>query len=143
MNALKKRKIIRNLIFCILIIIIALIIILFCIAKIYYSNEDVSKLRYLNSDKIKDGYVMVPYNINMVYSYYPGDLSLISIEKSMYYFATDVVPKYRERFSQMSTDEIKTYYDENKYTIGVDTGIDNIEDFTTLVNGIKKFVCFA
>jgi hypothetical protein len=38
----------------------------------------------------------------------------------------------------MSTDEIKTYYDENKYTIGVDTGIDNLEDFTTLINGIKK-----
>lgn len=138
MNALKKRKIIRNLIFCILIIIIALIIILFCIAKIYYSNEDVSKLRYLNSDKIKDGYVMVPYNINMVYSYYPGDLSLISIEKSMYYFAKEVIPEYREKLSQMSLDEIRAYYEENKYAIGVDTGIDNLEDFTTLVNGIKK-----
>ena len=74
----------------------------------------------------------------MVYSYYPGDLSLISMEKSMYYFAKDVVPEYREKFSQMSTDEIQTYYDENKYTIGIDTGIDKLEDFTNLVNGIKK-----
>ena len=79
MNALKKRKVIRNLIFCILFLITAMIMLLFFSARIYYSNKDVARLRYLNSDKIKDGYVMVPYNINMVYSYYPGDLSLISM----------------------------------------------------------------
>ena len=138
MDSVKRKKIIRNLIFILLFIIIVLSVLLFCSVKKYYSNEDVAKLRYLNSNEMKDDYLMIPYNIQMVYSYYSGDISLINTEKSMYYFSKEVVPKYRALTSQMEKVNTKNYYEENKYSIGVDTGIDNYEDFNKFINGIKQ-----
>ena len=134
MVALNNKKIIRNLIIVLLCIMTILAIALIVIMQLYYSNEDVARLRYINSSKVENDYLMIPYKMNMVYSSYSGDVSRVTIEKSVYHFAKEVVPNYREIFSTNNKPEV--YFEQNKFAIGVDTGIDNVEEFKELIEGI-------
>ena len=136
MVALNNKRIIRNLIIVMLCMIMILGIVLLIIMRVHYSNEDVAELRYINSDRVKGDYLMIPYNINMVYSAYSGDVSQVTIEKSIYYFANEVIPKYRKMFSLGSNEEVESYFEHNKFSVGVDTGIDNIDEFKKIIGGI-------
>lgn len=136
MIASKKSKIVRNLIFVVVGIIFVLVLIYFVNIRTQYSDEDVVRLNYMNSNKIKENVLMIPYNINMVYSQYSGEVSLTTIEKSIYYFSNNVVPHYKEFFSKQYINEIESYFEQNQFAIGVDTGISDVKEFKALVNGI-------
>ena len=137
MIALKKKKIVRNLIF--IISFMALILIIFLIINIrkYNNNEDIIRLKEMNSDSFSK-VLMVPYNIDKLYSHYGGDVSLATIEKSMYSFTHDIVPQYKEIFSKQYKNEVENYYEQNKFAIGVDTGISEIDEFESLIEGIMQ-----
>ena len=114
---------------------IILVISLIIIMKVYYSNEDVARLRYINSSKVNNDYLMIPYKMNMVYSAYSGEVLRVTIEKSVYHFAKEVVPNYREIFTTSNLKPV-IYFEQNKFAIGVDTGVDNSEDFKKMIEGI-------
>ena len=111
MVASNNKKFVRNLIFVVLFIIIVLIVILIIMIRQYYTNEDVVRLDN-------------------------GEVSRLTLEKSMYSFAHKIVPTYREIFAQQYRNELDSYFEQNKFAIGVDTGIDDYKEFKLLVDGI-------
>ena len=136
MVASNNKKFVRNLIFVVLFIIIILIVILIIMIRQYYTNEDVVRLDYINSNKYKDEIIILPRNMNYFYKQYNGEVSRLTLEKSMYSFAHKIVPTYREIFAQQYRNELDSYFEQNKFAIGVDTGIDDYKEFKLLVDGI-------
>ncbi len=128
-NQFKTKKL--AIISIIAIIIIAVIItynlvILFCtpLGKAYKT------IKYINSDKVESDVIPIG-NTSYWYSEYKGEIDSSVIDKSAYYFSTELIPEYYK------IKDSKEYYKKHKREIKVLLGIKDYDNFGKLVNKIK------
>lgn len=109
----------------------------------YLKNRDVieakQNLKYINdSNQWNREEVRYPERASSIKNVYEGELTIKDIGKSMYYFTTEVIPKYYNELKGADENAILEYYAKNSEIIAIDTGIDNEEDFDNLIQIIQK-----
>lgn len=109
----------------------------------YIKNQDViqakKNLEYINDSKQWNREeVRYPERASSIKNVYEGELTIKDIGKSMYYFVTEVIPKYYNELKGADKNAILEYYAKNSEIIAIDTGIDNEEDFGSLIQVIQK-----
>lgn len=109
----------------------------------YLKNRDVieakQNLKYINdSNQWNREEVRYPERASSIKNVYEGELTIKDIGKSMYYFTTEVIPKYYNELKGADENAILEYYAKNSEIIAIDTGIDNEEDFGNLIQMIQK-----
>lgn len=123
---MKKRRIIIILLIILLIVVLSLIIIKLNI------RTPRQNLDYINSNEIDEG-TFSPQMIHVVVASYEGDLNPKAISKSAYYFLNTVIPKYLKECN-----DSEKYFEKNKDAIKLDIGVTNSEEFSNLMQEIKK-----
>ncbi len=118
-----------------IIIVLLVIVIVSIVGIVVYLNTPTGKmlytLKYINGSSY-DEETIATGNIHELLSKYTGTIDSRVIDKSMYHFAVELVPKF------YNIDNINNYYENNKEYIEKMTGINNYPDFEVLVNKIKK-----
>ncbi len=134
-----KEKITRILL---LLGIVLCVLVLICIVYYLMHQEEMQarqNLKYINdSEQWNREEVKYPTRANEIKNVYEGDLDIKDIGKSMYYFTTQVIPKYYNTLRNATDEEVVAYYEENKKVIALDTGIDEEEDFVQLIQNVQK-----
>jgi hypothetical protein len=132
----KNKKIIVILIFIIILITIAIILINF-IKNNNPLNIAIKELNYiLDEDSWRDE-TIYPNGSAALGRAYQGNLTIMSIGKSMYYVTTDFLPNQYEKLKDMSEEKLSKYYNKNSELIQVAIGIDKESKFIDLINGLK------
>lgn len=124
---IQKRRIIL-LIFILLIFLGVLMVVKF------YLTKDKINFEYIYSDEMKNG-TFSPKMIHLVIAAYEGDVNPKSISKSTYYMITTKIPEYLKNCSDNNTEK---YFNKNKDSIYLDTGITNKDDFDKLIKELSK-----
>lgn len=120
------KKVIRNIIIFLLIILVIGIVYL-----LLPSSQVKSKLNYLNDEsKFNEGTITVG-NVYELYSIYKGDINSVILDKSVDFFAKELIPEYYK------IENIDSYYNQNYELIEMYIGITSKEEFSELVNKIK------
>lgn len=109
----------------------------------YIKNQDVieakQNLEYINdSNQWNREEVRYPERASSIKNIYEGELTIKDIGKSMYYFTTEVIPKYYNQLKDADENAVLEYYAVNSKIIAIDTGIDNEEDFSSLIKVVQK-----
>jgi hypothetical protein len=97
-----------------------------------------ARLTYIKQDSTWGDYNEVyPDGAPALARTYQGNLTIISIGKSMYYVATDFLPTEYSKLKDMSSEKINKYYEKNTELIEVALGIESKDDFVELINKLK------
>ena len=119
----------------IILIVLSIIVIISIIGIIMYINTPKGKmlytLNYINGSSY-DKDTIATGNIHELLSKYTGTIDSRVIDKSLYYFASELVPTF------YTINDINSYFENNKEYIEKMTGINNYPDFEILVTKIKK-----
>jgi hypothetical protein len=107
------------------------------------SNNQLAKaqkrLSYINEDTNWGDYdEFYPEGSAALGRAYQGNLSIMSIGKSMYYVVTDFLPNQYEKLKDMSAEKLSKYYKKNSELIEVAIGIDKESKFIDLINELKS-----
>ncbi len=124
-NNEEKMKNVKGLILLLVILLVVLVV----YRIIHVSTVD-QKLRYLNSANIEEGTI----GISNMYAFgmkYNGDVELGTIDKTVYYFASELAPEYK------NIDDIEKYYNRNVDKITRYLGVANVEDFSKVVKSLQ------
>ena len=127
----------------IMLILVSLLIVLimFYILYIYNNREEIKaqkNLEFINNSEKWDYEVKFPNRASNIKNVYEGDLSIKDIGKSMYYFTTQVLPKYYLQFKNSSEEDIVSYFNENSKIIAIDIGVENQDDFIEIIESIQN-----
>ena len=107
---------------------------------IYKSTH--SNIAYIYNEKIYDENLIYPSHSYVISSFYDGELSFETINKSINNFCSNVVKALYNTFRVSNTNEnIKKYFDSNKSNIRAEIGITEYEDFYELVTEVCKLDC--
>lgn len=130
------KKKIAILIFILVIVMIALIILL----KVFEANDDLAiskeKLAYINSEEWNDE--LFPKGMPAFLRSYSGEQTSYNIGKNIYYVADELIPKYNKNLKDLSEQELKEYFEENRELIEINFGVRTERDFMTLMKKILK-----
>ena len=134
----KKSKIIFLILILLLIIFILGMILL--ILSVRPTTEELAseKLAYINDSTQWEDETIYPDHAAAFGRAYRGNLEIMSIGKSMYYVATEVLPTYYTELKDATDEEIDEYYDKESESIGIDLAIKNRTKFVNLVKELQK-----
>lgn len=133
---------------CILIIVALIILIIVNVININNNKiieEKIEREReaeILNSlsykgDRISED-VITPAKSYKFFSKYSGNISTVDAYNSFYNMANNIIPNYYKKLKNFTKEQINEYFIKNKKDIVKDLGIDKLEDFTELVQGINE-----
>ena len=129
----------RRLLF-LLIMLSVFIIIVSLVFFIYNSTH--SSIAYIYNEKIYDENLIYPSHSYVISSFYDGELSFETINKSINNFCSNVVKELYNTFKSGNTNEnINKYFNSNKSNIRANIGLSNYDDFYELVTEICKLDC--
>ncbi len=121
-----------------LIIILSIFIVIMSLVFFIYKSTH-SNIAYIYNEKIYDENLIYPSHSYVISSFYDGELSFETINKSINNFCSNVVKALYNTFRVSNTNEnIKKYFDSNKSNIRAEIGITEYEDFYELVTEICK-----
>lgn len=124
-----------------LIIILSIFIVIMSLVFFIYKSTH-SNIAYIYNEKIYDENLIYPSHSYVISSFYDGELSFETINKSINNFCSNVVKALYNTFRVSNTNEnIKKYFDSNKSNIRAEIGITEYEDFYELVTEICKLDC--
>lgn len=131
------KKVKRIMIGLFLILLILLIVVLIILQNQKVDSKAVKRdLSYINNNEWNDE--IHPNGMPKLVSLYRGKLTAQNMGKSMYYFATDVLPTYYDELKDAKEQKILSFYNTNAKLIAKETGIENEQDFETLIENIRK-----
>ena len=135
---IKRRKIILLILILIVLILILGFILLILSTRPTTADLATEKLDYINdSEQWNDETVYPDYSAAFGRAY-QGDLTIMDIGKSMYYVATEVLPKYYKDLKDASDKEIEKYYDKESESICINLAIKNKVKFVNLIKELQK-----
>lgn len=146
MKKLNLSKII-NLI-CILVIIALIVLMLINIINIINRKKLEEKAAQENENHIMqelkykgetvDESVMTPEKSYSFFAQYTGKITTVDAYNAFYNMAGKLIPEYYKNIKNYTQEQINEYYNVNKDSIIESLGIYNQQDFTKLINKIKK-----
>ena len=126
----------RRLLFLLIMLSVFIIIVSF-VFFIYNSTH--SSIAYIYNEKIYDENLIYPSHSYVIPSFYDGELSFETINKSINNFCSNVVKELYNTFKSGNTNEnINKYFNSNKSNIRANIGLTNYDDFYELVTEICK-----
>lgn len=135
-----KKKLNRKKVTLLIVLLILLIVALIILMKFLHSKDDVTlsenMLAYINSEEWKNE--TYPTGMPAFVRSYKGKQTAQNIGKSIYYVATEFIPKYNKELKGADKDEIKEYFKENEEMIRLNFGLSYQGEFTNLMNEILK-----
>ena len=124
-----------------LIIILSIFIVIMSLVFFIY-NSTHSSIAYIYNEKFYDENLIYPSHSYIISSFYNGELSFETINKSINNFCSNVVKALYNTFRVSNTnDNIKKYFDSNKSNIRANIGLTNYDEFYELVTEICKLDC--
>ena len=135
---IERKKIIILIVILIILIFILTYILLILNAKPTKVDLAKEKLAYINDTTQWEDETRYPDNAAAFGRAYQGNLTIMDIGKSMYYVATEVLPKYYKDLKDSSDKEIEKYYDKESELIYIDLAIKNKTKFMNLIKKLQK-----
>jgi hypothetical protein len=130
----KRRLLFLLIIFSIFIVIVSLIFFIY--------NSTHSSIAYIYNEKFYDENLIYPSHSYIISSFYNGELSFETINKSINNFCSNVIRDLYNTFNGANTNEnINKYFNSNKSNIRANIGLSNYDDFYELVTEICKLDC--
>ena len=114
----------------VLILLLVILLVILVVYRIIHVSTVDKQLRYLNSSNINEGTI----GIGNMYAFgmkYKGDVELSTVDKTVYYFASELAPEYK------NIDDIERYYNRNVDKITRYLGVANVEDFSKIVKSLQ------
>lgn len=137
----QKKKINIKSLLIILFIIILILILLLIVFSIMNSKDlkiAQEKLIYINDSEQWNENTIYPDYAAAFGRAYEGDLTIKDIGKSMYYVATEVLPKYYKDLKSASQEQIEKYYKNNSESIRINLAMTNSTEFSNLVKVLQS-----
>lgn len=130
---MKKTKVLKLIIVCLAIILVALI----AIFTLLFNNSTNKNLRYIYNTDIEGQIEKMPLNVMYSISEYKGSINQRSIYKALYILVDETIPKYHSLMSEINEKGVSEYFNANKITIAKELGITEENDFITFIGAIK------
>ena len=113
-----------------LILLLVILLVILVVYRIIHVSTVDKQISYLNSSNINEGTI----GISNMYAFgmkYNGNVELSTVDKTVYYFASELAPEYK------NIDDIEKYYNRNVDKITRYLGVANVEDFSKVVKSIQ------